>query len=116
MPESEYMRESAEGKEMFCGTVTRPQHGVVDTAAESGLVGSPALESQLKGHGLRVLWSPKKSMAKGVGGQAKVLGVVLIPLSIGGANGILEACYQSNSSNSLEFCLTLWKTCSTFLD
>eukprot|EP00435_Cladocopium_sp_Y103_P019395 s2098_g4.t1 len=80
--------------EGFCGITTRSAHGVVDTAAEGGLVGSKALErlsAELAAHGLTCKWTPKKSSAKGVGGQAKVLGVVLIPLGIGGLNGVLEA-------------------------
>lgn len=77
----------------FCGLTTMSSVGIVDTAAESGLVGEAALE-RLEGslfkHGLKCKWTPKKSAAKGVGGVAKSLGVVMIPMGIGGLNGVLE--------------------------
>ncbi|CAL1161943.1 unnamed protein product, partial [Cladocopium goreaui] len=77
----------------FCGVTTKPEQGVVDTAAEGGLIGSFALErleSQLGQFNLKCKWIPKRSAAKGVGGNANVLGVVLIPMGIGGINGLLE--------------------------
>ena len=77
----------------FCGITTKPEQGVVDTAAEGGLIGSFALErleSQLGQFNLKCKWIPKRSAAKGVGGNANVLGVVLIPMGIGGINGLLE--------------------------
>eukprot|EP00435_Cladocopium_sp_Y103_P020155 s1114_g4.t3 len=77
----------------FSGIATFPEHGVVDTAAEGGLIGRPALdrlEKKLNSHGVRVKWIPKTSTAKGVGGNATCLGVVLIPIGIAGVNGILE--------------------------
>ena len=40
--------------------------------------------------GLRIKWVPKQSFAKGVGGSAVVECVALIPLGIGGVNGVLE--------------------------
>ncbi len=67
---------------------------MVDTAAEGGLVGTIAferLQEYLRSFGLCCKWIPKNTAAKGVGGQAKVVGVTLIPLGIGGVNGILEA-------------------------
>ena len=77
----------------FCGISTSPEHGVVDTAAEGGLVRSTSLEKierKLANFGLKCKWIPKRSAAKGVGGQAKALGVVLLPLGLGGVNGLLE--------------------------
>ena len=77
----------------FCGITTLAEHGVVDTAAEGGLIGSVALErlqQQLRKHGLQGKWTGKQSSAKGVGGQAKAHGVILLPLGVGGVNGILE--------------------------
>eukprot|EP00435_Cladocopium_sp_Y103_P066713 s391_g29.t1 len=87
--ESAYKAESTG----FCGITTKPEQGVVDTAAEGGLIGSFALErleAQLSQFGLKCKWIPKKSAAKGVGGNANVLGVVLVPMGIGGVNGLLE--------------------------
>ena len=58
-----------------------------------GLVGFEPLhrlERELSNRGLRIKWAPKKSTAKGVGGTAVVEGVALIPIGIGGINGILE--------------------------
>eukprot|EP00434_Breviolum_minutum_P024807 symbB.v1.2.021909.t1/scaffold1920.1/size100294/3 len=78
----------------FCGINTIAAHGVVDTAAEGGLVGTLALQrlqDHLRSYGLCCKWIPKNTAAKGVGGQAKVVGVTLIPLGIGGVNGVLEA-------------------------
>ena len=78
----------------FHGIVTKSFEVVVDTAAEGGLIGSVALErlqNELKQFGLCCRWTPKTSSAKGVGGQAKVVGVILIPVGLGGINGVLEA-------------------------
>ena len=77
----------------FCGISTLPQHGVVDTAAQSGLIGEAALnrlENTLQFHGLKVAWKDKQAQARGVGGQAQVVGVTDIPLGIGGICGVLE--------------------------
>lgn len=66
---------------------------MVDTAAEGGLIGLEPLQSlqeELARHGLRIKWTPKVSTARGVGGDAKVEGVALIPIGIGGINGVLE--------------------------
>ena len=77
----------------FCGITTKPVEGVVDTAAEGGLIGSvplDALQSELHARGLQLQWTPKRSQAKGVGGNANVLGVAMIPIGLGGINGVLE--------------------------
>ena len=77
----------------FCGITTRPHEGVVDTAAEGGLIGTEplaTLQEELARHGLKIKWTPKVSTARGVGGDAKVEGVALIPIGIGGINGTLE--------------------------
>ena len=77
----------------FCGITTRASHGVVDTAAEGGLVGLEPLkrlQQELHRHGLRIKWIPKRSTAKGVGGNAVVEGVAMIPIGLGGVNGVLE--------------------------
>ena len=77
----------------FVGLTTNPTYAVVDTAAQDGLIGNAALE-RLKGsladHGLRVAWTSKQAKAHGIGGQAKVLGIVALPLGIAGSTGILE--------------------------
>ena len=80
----------------FIGIVTKSHEGVVDTAAEGGLIGSIALRrleevlSYQFGLCCKRL-SNQHSSAKRVGGQAKVLEVVLIPMGIDGFNGLLEA-------------------------
>ena len=82
-----------EGKVNFCGITTEAIEGVVDTAAEGGLIGKEPLlrlERELAARGLRVKWVPKRSFAKGVGGNAVVEGVALIPVGLGGINGVLE--------------------------
>ena len=77
----------------FVGLTTNPTYAVVDTAAQDGLIGNAALE-RLKGslaeRGLRVAWTSKQAKAHGVGGQAKVLGIVALPLGLAGTTGILE--------------------------
>ena len=78
----------------FCGTAIRAEEGIVDTAAEAGLVGLFAyerLEKELQKFGLKPKWTEKQATAKGVGGEANAVGVVLIPLGIGKIDGILEA-------------------------
>ena len=80
--------------ESFVGLTTAPCLGVVGTAAQDGLIGSKALErlkEQLSNCGLQVKWTGKQAKAHGVGGQAKVLGIIAIPLGIAGSSGILEA-------------------------
>lgn len=77
----------------FCSITTRPHEGIVDTATEGGLIGMgplQILQDELSRHGLRIKWTPKVSSAKGVGGDAKVEGVALIPIGLDGINGILE--------------------------
>ena len=78
----------------FCGIFTDAERGVVDTAAQSGLIGQKALERlqrSLASHGLRVRNTNRKGQARGVGGQAVATGVVELPIGIAGVNGILEA-------------------------
>ena len=101
----EVIRQNAEAQDMqsdaaykaasaaFCGITTNAEHGVVDTAAEGGLIGSIALErleQRLAQRGLRYKRLEKKSAAKGIGGNANVIAVVLLPVGIGGVNGLLE--------------------------
>eukprot|EP00434_Breviolum_minutum_P017338 symbB.v1.2.015305.t1/scaffold1138.1/size205980/4 len=77
----------------FVGLTTNPTYAVVDTAAQDGLIGNAALErlkACLADYGLRVAWTSKQAKAHGVGGQAKVLGIVALPLGIAGTTGILE--------------------------
>ena len=97
----------SEGSENFCGITTKSFEGIVDTAAEGGLVGrAPLARLEMLMRGLRIKWTPKQTSAKeanvsqgsrwqrggrgGVGGNAVVEGVALIPLGIGGINGVLE--------------------------
>ena len=87
-------RGSNSSKSPFCGICTEAERGVVDTAAQSGLIGHQALErlkKSLASHGLKVRETAKKGQARGVGGQAVSTGVVELPIGIAGVNGILEA-------------------------
>ena len=77
----------------FCGLTTRAEQGIVDTAAQSGLIGEEAfkrLENSLGEKGLRPNRTNRQSQARGVGGEAISIGVAELPLGIGGVNGILE--------------------------
>ena len=78
----------------FCGITTHGAFGLVDTAAQSGLIGIGALNrlnEALREFGLKVRWTNKVGNARGVGGEAKCKGVVEIPLGVGGVCGVLEA-------------------------
>ena len=72
-PSKRYMERACmvkEGKVNFCGITTQAVEGIVDTAAEGGLIGKESLhrlERELAGRGLRIKWIPKQSFAKGVG-------------------------------------------------
>ena len=85
---------------LFVGLSTSPELAVVDTAAQDGLIGAQALsrlKERLGDHGLKVKWTTKQARAHGVGGQARVLGIIAIPLGIAGTTGILEATVIWNS-------------------
>ena len=43
----------------------------------------------LRKHGLRGHWNGKVTEARGMGGRAKTIGTVEVPVSIGGVSGIL---------------------------
>eukprot|EP00435_Cladocopium_sp_Y103_P009169 s1995_g2.t1 len=67
--------------------------GIVDTAAQGGLVGRERLrelEQALSRHGLKIKWLDKKAQARGIGGEASVCGVAEIPVGIAGVNGLIE--------------------------
>ena len=72
---------------------TSPQLGLVDTAAQEGLIGREALlrlAEELRGHGLRIKWTGKSSQARGIGGTATTVGVCELPIGLGGVSGVLE--------------------------
>ena len=61
----------------FCGLTTHGAYGLVDTAAQSGLIGVGALGrlgEALREHGLKVRWTSKVGQARGVGGEANMQG------------------------------------------
>ena len=78
----------------FTGVVTNPSEGVVDTAAQDGLIGKAALlrlADNLRVHGLKISWDcTKKAAACGVGGKAKVIGIARAPIGLAGTNGLIE--------------------------
>ena len=77
----------------FVGVVTRGFQGIVDTAAQEGLVGKEALLrlfDELRKYGLKGHWNGKTTEARGIGGKANTLGTVEVPVGIGGVPGILE--------------------------
>ena len=79
---------------VFVGVVTGAHEGVVDTAAQDGLIGKAALlrlAESLRKHGLQFKWNTeKKAQACGVGGKATVLGIAEVPIGIAGVNGLIE--------------------------
>ena len=77
----------------FIGVTTSSTHGIVDTAAQEGLIGKDALLrlfEALRSHGLRGRWTGKTSEARGIGGKAATVGVVQVPVGLGGVPGVLE--------------------------
>ena len=79
--------------ELFVGVTTQGCHGLVDTAAQEGLVGRPALLrllDLLRPLGLKGCWTDKATQARGIGGAAKTVGVCEVPIGLGGVPGVLE--------------------------
>ena len=77
----------------FSGVTTQAHHGIVDSAAQDGVIGKLALErleQDLRSRGLKPRWCNRVVRTKGIGGEAKSLGVCELPLGIGGVSGILE--------------------------
>ena len=74
-------------------SITDFEVGIVDTAAQGGLVGRERLrelEQALSRHGLKIKWLDKKAQARGIGGEASVCGVAEIPVGVAGVNGVIE--------------------------
>lgn len=85
----------------FIGVTTQGSQGIVDTAAQEGLVGRSALLrllDVLRKHGLRGHWNGKVTEARGIGGRAKSLGTVEVPVGLGGASGVLELTVRASAS------------------
>ena len=66
---------------------------LVDTAAGQAIMGTAQrLMEALKNYGLKAIWvtpsTPPRS--HGIGGKAKVVGVLLVPTGIEGVNGVVE--------------------------
>ena len=77
----------------FIGLATHAEQGIVDTAAQSGLIGEKAfnsLEKSLEERGLKPRKTNRQAQARGVGGEAVSIGVAELPLGIAGVNGVLE--------------------------
>ncbi|CAK9042510.1 unnamed protein product [Durusdinium trenchii] len=83
-----------QNRSSFVGLTTSSHVGIIDTAAQGGLIGRRALDrlgEELRKHRLKVQWSTKQAQARGIGGEARVVGVVEIPVGIAGVNGLIEA-------------------------
>ncbi|CAE7477551.1 MHX, partial [Symbiodinium sp. KB8] len=81
-------------EETFSGVTTKSHHGIVDSAAQDGVIGKLALErleEDLRSRGLRPRWCNRVVRTKGIGGEARSVGVCEIPLGIGGVAGVMEA-------------------------
>ena len=78
----------------FIGVVTGASEGIVDTAAQDGLLGKEALlrfAESLRSYGLKIRWNTtRKAQACGVGGKATVIGTAEVPVGIAGINGLIE--------------------------
>ncbi|CAE7422825.1 C15C7.7, partial [Symbiodinium pilosum] len=76
----------------FVGVITSSAEAIVDTAAQEGLIGRPALLrlfEALRKFGLKGRWTGEASEARGIGGAAKTLGVVEVPVGIGRVPGVV---------------------------
>ncbi|CAE7227253.1 Ank2 [Symbiodinium sp. CCMP2592] len=86
-------QDRGQSAESFVGAVTSSKQGVIDTAAQDGLIGKPAmlrLVDSLRERGLGIRWTGKRAQATGVGGRATVIGVIEAPMGIAGVNGLVE--------------------------
>ena len=76
----------------FVCVVTSSAEAIVDTAAQDGLIGRPALLllfEALRKFGLKGRWTGAASEARGVGGVAKTVGVVEVPVGMGQVPGVV---------------------------
>ena len=73
------------------------------------------IEDKLRSFGLRIKWTPKKSAAKGVGGSANVLGVIMLPVGIGAINGLLE-CTVAEGDVRLLLPVRMMRALETIID
>eukprot|EP00971_Amphidinium_carterae_P248720 4937144-Amphidinium_carterae.2 len=94
-----WMRETDKCKactpmQCFIGLVTTTDTAVVDTGAESGCIGESAmrrLEEKLKNLGLWVKdMQGRATNTNGIGGAAEVVRRCIIPVGLGGTNGMLR--------------------------
>ena len=70
------------------------EFGMVGTAAQSRLVGKEALARMTDApvaYGLQSIPNGKIAQARGIGGEAKVCGVVEIPVGVAGIKGVIGA-------------------------
>ena len=77
----------------YLGVALEDHQGLVDTAAQEGLVGKNALLKYLdalRPLGLRGRWVDKPASAWGIGGNASVVGVCELPVGLAGVPGVLE--------------------------
>ena len=77
----------------FIGLMVPPRFGILDTGAQHGVIGTPALEllcKELARHGLKVREiAPESDGANGIGGGAQLLRAVQVPIGLGGVSGLL---------------------------
>ena len=89
----EVASEQGSGLSSFIGVALEDHQGLVDTAAQEGLVGKNALLKYLgalRPLGLRGHWVDKPASARGIGGNASVVGVCELPVGLAGVPGVLE--------------------------
>ena len=75
--------------EEFTGLTTGGAMGIVDAAGQGGLMGNTALERLQRTLHERGLW--RRGQARGIGGEARVCGVVEVPIGVSGTCGAVEA-------------------------
>ena len=92
----------------FFGIAVSIGHALVDTGAQSGVVGlyywTLWCETLLRDFGLRPLFKPvpESSSAGGVGGSSAILAICVMPMGIAGVPGLMEwaVCEDSPQDNA----------------
>ncbi|CAK9108665.1 Copia protein [Durusdinium trenchii] len=92
-PHSALRMPETKALQVYAGVVTEAGEGIVDTAAEEGVIGSTAmtkLRAALMRFGLQPVPAAGTTVCAGIGGNAKVAGVFDVPLGICKCNVLLR--------------------------
>ena len=88
----------------FIGLVVQSAHALVDTGAQSGVIGVYYFRIWVgllaKHYGLRPLFMPvpENQSAGGVGGRASIVAIAKMPIGIAGVPGLMEWAVMEDTS------------------